>query len=250
MIKKCSRCGAPAPDEGSIFCNRCGSRLPSFLTCRKCGNTIPDLQASFCNRCGSPLVPPVQAAPPPITLAKGRICPACGFENFMEDASFCKKCGTVLGRSGSTGTVPGRMPQAGSTGIMHDGRSAGWREPAGMPAPPQYRPMNPPATVRAEPVIAAPVIQDLPGENGQDKQQVGGRRSLRKIALIAAAVVLIIIIIVVAVVVITPGIAGNSSANVTAPELPGALPSGILSVRAPAINGAAPVVTDTSLMMK
>lgn len=244
MIKKCSRCGAPASDEGSVFCNRCGSRLPSVLTCRKCGNAIPDLQASFCNRCGSPLIPMGQAAPPPISLAKGKICPACGFENFMENASFCKKCGSVLGRSGSTGTVPGRMPQGGSTGILPDSRGA-WRESTGMPVSPQSRPVNPPVAMRADPVNAAPAIQGLSGEGRQE----GGGRSYRKIALVAAAVVLMIIIVA-AVVIFAPGFAGNSSANATAPEPPGALPFGILSGTTPALNAAAPGVSDTPLKMK
>jgi rRNA maturation endonuclease Nob1 len=124
MRKRCSTCGTPAPDEASVFCNRCGSRLVDLLTCQKCGNRIFDRQSRFCDRCGFPLAPAVQVVPPPITLAKGKICPGCGFEIFVEDAAFCKKCGTRLSKTGSPGAVPDSRPPARSARTRRQVRDA------------------------------------------------------------------------------------------------------------------------------
>ena len=60
MMRKCVTCGNPAVDDISVFCNKCGARLPVpvVLTCKKCGETFTDHDTRFCNRCGTPLVEP------------------------------------------------------------------------------------------------------------------------------------------------------------------------------------------------
>jgi hypothetical protein len=60
MTRKCGACGNPAVDDMSVFCNKCGARLPVpvVLTCKKCGKTFTDRDTRFCNRCGTPLVEP------------------------------------------------------------------------------------------------------------------------------------------------------------------------------------------------
>jgi hypothetical protein len=235
MIKKCSRCGAPAPDDIAVFCNRCGTRLPSVLHCRRCGKPVTDPLSRFCDHCGSPLAPAVQAVPP-VTPAKGNICPACGFENFVEDACFCKKCGSVLGKNASTGTMP-------------EGRSAVRREPVRMPAAAQPQPLNPPARAGKVPVSATAVVPDTPRVHRQDGPQRGGRRSWKKIALAVAAIIVLIIVII-AVLFIVPGISGDRSDNATVPDLPGVLARGIMPGSTQVINQGTPVITDAPVKKK
>lgn len=60
MVKKCTNCGAPAPDDQAQFCNKCGSRIPNepinkIPVCNSCGALISDDQSLFCNRCGNPV---------------------------------------------------------------------------------------------------------------------------------------------------------------------------------------------------
>jgi len=82
----------------SNFCNKCGARLQEQikLTCNKCGKINSDGQSHFCNYCGSPLVPVLRTSSPVIPGAKGKNCPACGFENFGENRFYCKKCGAYI----------------------------------------------------------------------------------------------------------------------------------------------------------
>ena len=251
MIKKCSRCGTPAPDDIAVFCHRCGTRLPSVPHCRRCGKPVTDPLSRFCDHCGSPLAPAVQAAPP-VTLAKGNVCPACGFENVVKDARFCKKCGSVLGKNAGTGFIP-------------DGRSAVRREPVSMPAAVQPQPRNPPAAGGTEPVSPAAVVQDIPRERRQDGHQGTGRRSWKKTALVSA--VILVIVVIIAALFIVPGFSGDRTDNATVPDQPGALPFGIGSGKSsenatvpdylemlppgimpgstPVINQATAVITDT-----
>lgn len=259
-IKKCGNCGAPAPDDVSIFCNRCGARLPAGIICRQCGKTVTDLQSRFCDRCGSPLAPAVLAPVPPITLAMGKICPACGFENFIDDARFCKKCGSVLRTGGNTGAGPDYRAQEMAPGTLPHGRDAARQEPQSMPV---TAPPGPNA-----PVVKQPKPWSAPGDV-KDAGQRSGRRSYRKIALVIA-VILLIVIVIALIFTGVPGISGNSTENGTAPDLPGMLSSGMISgdsakvtttppgslssvavsKKATVINGATPVVADTPLKMK
>ncbi len=60
MVKKCTNCGSPAIDDQSIFCNKCGTKIPeeplnTLPVCIKCGTPAIDDQALFCNRCGNPI---------------------------------------------------------------------------------------------------------------------------------------------------------------------------------------------------
>lgn len=137
---------------------------------------------------------------------------------------------------------------------QHYRTPAGWQEcstagTGGQPVAAEPQPVNPPAAVRSEPVSAPAVVQDEPRERRQDGEQGGSRRSWRKIALVAAVVILLVIIIAV-VLVIFPGISGNSAENATAPDLPGALSSGIMPGKEPVINQATPVITDTPVKKK
>ena len=259
-MKKCDHCGAPAPDDESVFCNRCGARLPAGIICRQCGKAVTDLQSRFCDRCGSPLAPAVLAPVPPITLAMGKICRTCGFENFVDDARFCKKCGSVLGAGGNTGAGPDYRPKERAPGTLPHGRDAVQQEPRSIPvtAPPGP---NVPVMKQPKPVSA-------PGDV-KDAGQRSSRRSYRKIALVIA-IILLIVIVIALIFKGFPALSGNSAENGTAPDLPGILLSGIVSgnnsknsttppgtfssVAAPkkatVINGATPVVADTPLAMK
>jgi hypothetical protein len=249
MIKRCSNCGAFAPDDVSVFCNRCGARLPAVMSCRQCGKPVTDPQSRFCDRCGSPLVPPVQAAVPPITLTKGKICLACGFENFTDHARFCKKCGNILGNGGDTGTGPDHRPQERPAGTMPGGRGAVRQEPGSMPVAARPGPGTVPVALSQKPVSRPGAVQDVPRESRQDGLQKEGRRSYRNIAL-AAAVIILILIVVAVVFIGVRGKSGDSPANATAPDLLGTLPLGILSGYAPVINQSTPVITDTPLTVK
>lgn len=63
MVQFCPKCGTPAPDDQSLFCNRCGNQLPKIIpeeknyTCPNCGTKIIDKQSVFCIRCGSSVSP-------------------------------------------------------------------------------------------------------------------------------------------------------------------------------------------------
>jgi hypothetical protein len=248
MIKRCSNCGAPAPDDVSVFCNRCGARLPAVMSCRQCGKPVTDPQSRFCDRCGSPLAPPVLTAVPPITLTKGKICPACGFENFTGDARFCKKCGTILGTGGDTGTGPDRRLPERTAATLPGGRGTVRQEPAGMPVAARPGPGNVPVALSQKPAGRSGAVQGVPRESRQDGPKEG-RRPYGKIALAAAIIILILIAAAVIFIGLT-GKSGESPANATIPDVLGALPPGIIPGYEPVINQAAPVITDTPLKMK
>lgn len=60
MVKKCPNCDTPAIDDQSIFCNKCGTKIPeepcnTLFICNKCGTAAIDDKALFCNRCGNPI---------------------------------------------------------------------------------------------------------------------------------------------------------------------------------------------------
>jgi hypothetical protein len=260
MKTNCSRCGAPAPDDGAVFCNRCGTRLHRVLYCRKCGKTVTDPQSRFCDHCGTPIAPEAPPAVPPITLAQGKVCPACGFENFVSDASFCKKCGSVLGRGGERGRVPDTGLQS-PAGTPVQGRQA----PVQVPAAPFTGSVPLHGAVLREPVPAPVAPRDTSGLPDNDIPS----RSNRKRLLIAAAVIFLLVVSLGIIFIVLPGISGSSSENATAPDLFGGLSSvfvsgnsssnttapgflggllgGVASEKEPVINQATPVITDKPL---
>jgi hypothetical protein len=181
MVQFCPRCGTQAPDDESVFCNKCGSRLPPVITkkpeiiCPQCGMKAPDAQSVFCNRCGTPLqrLPPVQiprtvvprvlAAPPVINRKR---CPSCGAPFLDEASDFCNKCGATFHRPEPVAPVPPAAPV--------------------LPVKP---PLPPVKTEPALPVAAVP--DDVPGEPVQKREW----RRFLKPALIAIAVLAGIVII-------------------------------------------------------
>jgi Double zinc ribbon len=121
MTRKCGKCGTPAPDGESKFCNRCGSAIvdgpePQFPVCGTCGAEVADPQAQFCDRCGGPVRRPI-ACPacgnPAIdgnsrfctrcgtTFVPPGTCPGCGFVNPDDQALFCNRCGAPLPGKGA-----------------------------------------------------------------------------------------------------------------------------------------------------
>lgn len=257
VSQKCSNCGAPVPDDTSVFCNRCGARLPATgpadeLTCRKCGKTVTDKESLFCDHCGSPLagkglvvtpaVPAGRAVTPPVPEETWTLCPTCGFKNPGKNQFYCKKCGVYIPKKGPVqqyeprGTAPVRRPQGGVTRPGQDGMDAG-----------RQRPVTAPVAVR-EPPAGAPVQPRKPRREGPKKRGFG---SYRKVALGAAGVILIVAVIAV----ITgnvPGMPSAGSANATAsnatsPGLLGALPWEMIPSQWSFGNQATPVVTDTPL---
>lgn len=262
MSKKCSTCGTPAPDDNSVFCNRCGARLPAagpadVLTCRKCGNPVTDRQSRFCDRCGSPLVPAVHVAALPVTPGKRKVCPGCGFENFGEDLFYCKKCGAIFPKNEpipenrAAEKTSARRPHDGPIRIIPDGMDALRHGPVNAPAAARQPPGDAPVAIRRPPAKVTGAAQVLPRKPRQGVPKKRDRQSNRKVAVVAAGIILIILLIAVIAVSI-PGIFNGGSANATAsnataPGLFEALSWGVSPNQTPVINEATPVVTDTPL---
>ena len=89
----CSRCKSPAPNAEVLFCNRCGTEYPiaepenNSLLCPRCGNNIHDDQSEFCNRCGASVTQaPEQKVP---------VCSKCGNPAPDDESLFCNRCGTA-----------------------------------------------------------------------------------------------------------------------------------------------------------
>ena len=60
MVKRCPNCDTPAIDDQSIFCNKCGTKIPdepgnTLPICNKCGTPVIDDKSLYCNRCGNPI---------------------------------------------------------------------------------------------------------------------------------------------------------------------------------------------------
>jgi hypothetical protein len=233
MSRQCSSCGAVVRDDNSVFCDRCGSKLPAampqaVLTCRTCGNIQSDRLSRFCNRCGSPLdtaVPEVQA---PIPIIKRVTCPACGFPNTGEFLVYCRKCGSPLAK-----TIPSPAPvlqratcpacgfpntgeflvycrKCGSPlaatgpgaerGPAQEG-AAGWRDEIiiGIPprgaAPAQRGLRTAPVPAQRGPAGIPAAVKEPPWKNRKEAPEKRGHFSRKKLALAAAGVVLILLAI-------------------------------------------------------
>lgn len=229
MSKKCGQCGASVPGSLSLFCNKCGARLPAegstdTLICPMCGKTLPDRLSQFCDRCGTPLLPPVQPLPQVPPAIPKKTCPACGFENHGYNLFFCKKCGTALSESepqeksarGGVQDKPirDRMVDLDALHKKGKGGAVGSQVPPrrGVPETPKWK----------------------------------GPRSYRKLA-IGVAVLVLILIAAGIMVTNNSGIPGTDSENSTGPGLLGMLPFSHMSEGGLFSNQATPVVTDTPL---
>ncbi|MDD1682791.1 MAG: zinc ribbon domain-containing protein [Methanoregula sp.] len=252
MNKRCSNCGAPAPDEASVFCNRCGARLPAsppapVLTCRTCGKTFTDPQSRFCNRCGSPLAPAAQAASPKIPAAQEKICPACGFKNVGEFLFYCKKCGASIpggepfAQHAPAREAPRSVPTGGGIRIRPDGLDEVRQRPVNSMA----MPSGTREPVRQVPLYEAEAQQELARKRREEASQKRVA-SHRRMAYGAAAVLLLVLVIAV-IAVIVPGIVGGAQANATAPGLLEGLPWGIVPNLTSILNQSTPVINDTPL---
>ena len=260
MSRQCSTCGAIVRDDASVFCDRCGARLPAagpapVLTCRKCGKTQPDRQSRFCDRCGSPLAPAVLEMPPAAPALRRMACPVCGFTNTGEFLFYCRKCGSSLLRTGpvtGTGPVmesgpamtgPARRPQDGVTGFPPGGTIAARPGPVSIPAPVYQGPAGVPAA-----------FQEPSRGRRQEARKKRGKFSLKMLAPVAAGVVLLLVAVTVFTGII-PGMQDNRTANasVSNESSPGLFES-IMKGNVPnpmaIFNKAAPVVTDTPLTVK
>jgi ribosomal protein L37E len=98
MVTFCPKCGTPAVDDQSLFCNRCGTQLPVNIAeepgnyCPNCKTKIHDGEIA-CSRCGFPLSP----EPPSIQPVKpSKNCPECGAPVIDENRYYCKTCGAYI----------------------------------------------------------------------------------------------------------------------------------------------------------
>ncbi len=95
MKRHCIKCGSPAITDTSLYCNKCGSRLPTEKSCLQCGRKFSDDESRFCDKCGSSLALTVSSG---IQEPKNSICQACGYENNEANRFHCKNCGAPLRR--------------------------------------------------------------------------------------------------------------------------------------------------------
>ncbi len=107
MARACEKCGAPAADDQSQFCNRCGGALrdlpdTALPVCGKCGFPAPDNKSEFCTRCGTKFSEEPQAKYP--------VCRNCGHEIPDEQAGFCNRCGTPSRGPGAAGAAKKPVP--------------------------------------------------------------------------------------------------------------------------------------------
>jgi hypothetical protein len=201
MSRKCGTCGAPVSAGASLFCNKCGARLPAEipqvpLTCPRCGKTLTDRLSRFCDRCGTAIPTPVQPLPPVIPVVQGKDCPHCGFGNLGTDIFYCKKCGTSL-VSREPPMAPGvrqEIPAGsrGGSGVVPAGRTV---------------------TGKAE-----------PREKPQSRQKVPRESVLRshRKAIIGVVVVILVLIAVAFIMTGKPILPGTGQANSSTPSLPAA----------------------------
>ena len=126
MVKICPKCGTHSIDDQSMFCNKCGTKLPENIPhresnfCPKCGTKILREESAFCNACGSPLPISQPVNPPPIAkqpvpeqnerrqpAINGEVCPVCGA--IVEAGRYyCNSCGAYMKGSPAPHELPGK----------------------------------------------------------------------------------------------------------------------------------------------
>jgi len=194
MVQVCPKCGTRDPDEGAVFCNRCGNRLPPPVPekkekiCPGCDTKISDIHAVFCDRCGSPLpaTPPKYTGAPPAAarpvISRER-CPSCGAPFVDEISEYCNVCGANL-----------RVPAPVSAAVEHD-----------QPSPEKPGPGTP--------------VADMPGDGSAGPEPEKSRMSRLKGGLAAGVAVIALLIIAASFSGMIPGM--NQSPDATpAPALP------------------------------
>jgi uncharacterized surface protein with fasciclin (FAS1) repeats/DNA-directed RNA polymerase subunit RPC12/RpoP len=98
MPTLCLKCGTPAVDDKSLYCNKCGTQLihptaEKSEDCPQCGTKIPDKKSVFCSRCGSPIS---QNPSEDIEISH-----SIGIETTMQENKKPSKKGTLLSGVGS-----------------------------------------------------------------------------------------------------------------------------------------------------
>jgi len=225
MIKKCSTCGAPAPDRMAVFCNRCGSRLPAapeaeVLTCEVCKKAVTDRQSRFCDRCGSPLAPALPAVSPAPPAVQRRNCPACGFGNFGENLFYCRKCGAILPKYESVqknrpgARAPSGRPLHAGISIIPDGMDEFRQQPVNAPVGARQPSVDAPVALRRPPAPAKTETLIPPSEPRLEVPKKRDTGSCRKVAIIAAVIILLLLIVA-AIVLVAPGLLNAGPANTT-----------------------------------
>lgn len=97
MVPYCPKCGAPALDDQSLFCNICGTQFPAAIPekqknhCPKCTARIPEGEKS-CSHCG--FLP--SSGPSSQPSGARRSCAECGAPVPDETRYYCKTCGAYL----------------------------------------------------------------------------------------------------------------------------------------------------------
>lgn len=230
MNRQCRNCGAPVPDSASVFCNKCGARMPAVgstgcLICQKCGKELTDYQSLFCDWCGTPLAPASQPPDQVNPVSSKTACPGCGFENQGNNIYFCKKCGTPF-----QVIKPGR--QDGRVHDHPDRNRAGGRNV--LPQSAINRPVETKGVLpRRRPEVPKESVPLLP------------RRTIFGIM-----AVILILIAIAFFVTSTQSIPGTDADNSPVSYLMGALSWEKLPVQSLFSNQATPVVTDTPLELK
>jgi hypothetical protein len=246
MTMKCGNCGNPARDDSSVFCNKCGARLPvkNVLTCNRCGTTHSDPKSQFCIKCGAPLE--VHSPhEPPSPAVRGKTCHGCGFVNADENSLYCKKCGIYIGNTGSD--LKKQIDGVRDTviGIKHH-----------------------PVNTATKKVTYVSTAEQEPQYHQRNEIKQKSRSGLDRKVAAAGGVILLVIIIIGATIVFGPGILQAGQVNSTVPGSSGlstlgpsvtatyALSSGTLETKTQAADSpqvgnnpvtGSPAVSDTSL---
>jgi hypothetical protein len=267
MVQFCPKCGTPARDDKSVFCNRCGSRIPPPVPektgkqCPACGTVNADPQAVFCNKCGARI-------PPPVPEKTGNRCPACGTINADPQAAFCNKCGSRLHTVPPVQARPAvaqpaaappakKQEQCPSCGAPRvDEKSdfcnvcgADFRLPARVREPPRPEPAKTeavPVTTAREPPQPETTKPDTPvaalpddGRNGTVQEK--SRKPLLKWGLMAGAAVIVLIVIAAFLAGMIPGT--DQSSDETPADAPGDQDAGAVPATETTTEAATPAPT-------
>jgi hypothetical protein len=223
MVQFCPKCGTPARDDKSVFCNRCGSRIPPPVPektgkqCPACGTVNADPQAVFCNKCGTRI-------PPPVPEKTGNRCPSCGTINADPQAAFCNKCGSGLHTVPPVQVPPAVAQPAAAPPAKKQDRCPSCNAPRvddksdfcnvcgadfRLPARVREAPQSGPAKTEAVPVTTAreppqpepetttpdTPVAALPDDGRNGTVQEKSRKPLLKWGLMAGAAVIVLIVI-------------------------------------------------------